>query len=425
MKTIGIVSEYNPFHQGHAWHVEESRRQAAYGKMGDTDYASEILRSAGTICDTDTDTAVVAVMSGDFVQRGEAAVFSKYARAEAACRSGVDLVIELPLPWALASAEGFARGAVSLLASLGAAYLSFGSESAGKLTELKELAGLLLDPLFVDEVRDCLKKNPAQSFASARQICAERRLQRAAPELQQPNNILALEYLKAIRELNLSMTPLAVMRRGALHDQAGESDFPSASELRNRVRGGREISTFVPGAADAVFRRESAAGRIAADLERQDLLMLSRLRFLKEEDFLTLPDASDGLGKRLYRAVRRESSYDAVIHAAATRRYPLARVRRLCCCAALGIKENDRSLLPPFARILAFNEKGRALLRNAAERAEVPTLTKPAQVSGLGTAAREIFECDANAHDFYTLLYSSAEQRICGEDWRNGPVICS
>ena len=414
MKTIGIVSEYNPFHQGHAWHVEESRRQAAYGKMGDTDYASEILRSAGTICDTDTDTAVVAVMSGDFVQRGEAAVFSKYARAEAACRSGVDLVIELPLPWALASAEGFARGAVSLLASLGAAYLSFGSESAGKLTELKELAGLLLDPLFVEEVRDCLKKNPAQSFASARQTCAERRLQRAAPELQQPNNILALEYLKTIRSLNLPVTPLAIPRH-----------FPSASELRNRVRGGREISTFVPGAADTVFRRESAAGRIAADLERQDLLMLSRLRFLKEEDFLTLPDASDGLGKRLYRAVRRESSYDAVIHAAATRRYPLARVRRLCCCAALGIKENDRSLLPPFARILAFNEKGRALLRNAAERAEVPTLIKPAQVSGLGTAAREIFECDANAHDFYTLLYSSAEQRICGEDWRKGPLICS
>ena len=404
MKTIGIVAEYNPFHLGHALQIRESRR---------------IVEAEGE------ETAVVAVMSGDFVQRGEAAVFSKYARAEAACRSGVDLVIELPLPWALASAEGFARGAVSLLASLGAAYLSFGSESAGKLTELKELAGLLLDPLFVEEVRDCLKKNPAQSFASARQTCAERRLQRAAPELQQPNNILALEYLKAIRELNLSMTPLAVMRRGALHDQAGESDFPSASELRNRVRGGREISTFVPGAADAVFRRESAAGRIAADLERQDLLMLSRLRFLKEEDFLTLPDASDGLGKRLYRAVRRESSYDAVIHAAATRRYPLARVRRLCCCAALGIKENDRSLLPPFARILAFNEKGRALLRNAAERAEVPTLIKPAQVSGLGTAAREIFECDANAHDFYTLLYSSAEQRICGEDWRKGPLICS
>ena len=425
MKTIGIVSEYNPFHQGHAWHVEESRRQAAYGKMGDTDYASEILRSAGTICDTDTDTAVVAVMSGDFVQRGEAAVFSKYARAEAACRSGVDLVIELPLPWALASAEGFAQGAVSLLASLGAAYLSFGSESAGKLTELKELAGLLLDPLFVEEVRDCLKKNQAQSFASARQICAERRLQRAAPELQQPNNILALEYLKAIRELNLSMTPLAVMRRGALHDQTGESDFPSASELRNRVRGGREISTFVPGAADAVFRRESAAGRIAADLERQDLLMLSRLRFLKEEDFLTLPDASDGLGKRLYRAVRRESSYDAVIHAAATRRYPLARVRRLCCCAALGIKENDRSLLPPFARILAFNEKGRALLRDAAERSEVPTLIRPSQVSRLGTQARTVFANGADAHDFYTLFYPSAEQHTCGEDWRNGPVICS
>ena len=116
MKTIGIVAEYNPFHLGHAWHVQESRRLASSDMSGAAQDA------------TDTDTAVVAVMSGDVVQRGEAAVFSKYARSEAACRSGVDLVAELPLPWALASAEGFARGAVSLLASLGAAYLSFGSE---------------------------------------------------------------------------------------------------------------------------------------------------------------------------------------------------------------------------------------------------------------------------------------------------------
>ena len=424
MKTIGIVTEYNPFHLGHAWHVEESRRRAAYGET-ENGRNPALLQSAGPLHETETDTAVIAVMSGDFVQRGDAALFSKYARAEAACRSGADLVVELPLPWVLTSAEGFACGAVSLLASLGVQYLSFGSESAANLPELEQLSMLLAEPGFMEEIRDSLKKDPAQSFAAARQSCAEARLQRALPELQQPNNILALEYLKTIRNQNLSVTPLAIQRRGAGHDQAGESDFPSASELRRRVRDGPEIGAFVPGTADTVYRRECAAGRIAADRKRQDLLMLSRLRFLKKEDFLCLPDASDGLGTRLYRAVRSESTYDAVIHAAATRRYPLARVRRLCLCAALGINETDRRTIPPYARVLAFNEKGRALLHEADGQAGTPLLIRPSQVSRLGTAAQETFECGANAHDFYTLFYPSAEQRTCGDDWRNGPVICS
>ena len=173
MKTIGVVAEYNPFHYGHAYHLAESRRIAG------------------------EDAAVIAVMSGDFVQRGEAAVYSKYARAEAACRCGADLVVELPLPWALASAEGFAKAAVKILAAMGTDLISFGSETEN-LEELAAVADLLRQEGFIDRVRRMLKEHPEQNYAAARQQTAEQILGRKLDCMQRPNSILALEYLKAI-----------------------------------------------------------------------------------------------------------------------------------------------------------------------------------------------------------------------------------
>ena len=433
MKTIGIVAEYNPFHLGHALQIRESRSRA---------------QSEGE------ETAVIAVMSGDFVQRGEAAVFSKYARAEAACRSGADLVVELPLPWALASAEGFARGAAAMLAELGAEVLSFGCETeerpAGcvaperektdpdaetaaaqaRLRELEQTADLFTSPEFTEAVLQRLKTEPEQSFAAARQACAETKLGKALPFLQQPNSILALEYLKAIRELRLPLVPMVIPRRGAGHDERGENPIPSASELRDRLRGGRGTEGFVPLEAKEIFRREEREGRAVLDAGEQGRLLMARLRWLKEEDFRNLPDAGDGLGNRLYAAVQGAVCFDDILRAAATRRYPLSRIRRLCLCAALGIPAGAAAGKPPFARILALNERGRSILRDAQERRAhsecgIPLLSKPAHVRELDGSAQAIFEMGAQAHDFYTLLYPEEGQRLCGEDWRRGPVICS
>ena len=431
MKTIGIVAEYNPFHLGHALQIHETRR---------------IVETEGE------EAAVIAVMSGDFVQRGEAAVFSKYARAEAACRSGADLVVELPLPWSLSSAEGFARGAAAMLADLGAEILSFGCETGDgasrngnsgpaeadggmpaaekRLRELEEAAELILSRTFTEEVLNRLKTDPEQSFAAARQACAEEILGKKLPVLQQPNSILALEYLKAIRVFQLPLTPLVIPRRGAGHDERGANPIPSASELRDRLRGGRGIEGFVPEAAEEIFRRERLQGRCAADPSEQGRLLLSRLRWLGEEEFRNLPDAGDGLGNRLYGAVRAETSYEEVLKAASPRRYPLARIRRLCFCAALGVPAGAAAGRPPYARILALNERGRRILRNAEERktgsgAGIPILNKPAHVRELDGSAEAIFRLGAQAHDFYTLLYTAEAERLCGEDWRRGPAICS
>ena len=399
MKTVGVVAEYNPFHNGHAYHLAESRKKAG------------------------NDAAVVSVMSGDFVQRGEAAVYSKYARAEAACRCGADLVVELPLPWSVASAEGFAKAALQILAAAGADALSFGCETED-LDVLVRVAELIGQEGFIEEVRRNLKENPEQSFAAARQQTAERILGMKLDCLRLPNSILALEYLKAIRQGKLLMEPLAVRRRGAGHDESGGGEFASARELRGLLAAGESIRASVPPAAEAVYALERENGREVTDQKQSDMLMLSRLRFLKREDYQALPDAADGLGDRLYDALRREPDCASARMAAASRRYPLARIQRVSLYAALGITEADMKQAPPYIRVLAFNEKGRSLLRERKERAGLPILIKPAQVRTLGPAAERCFSLGADAHDFYALHYANAQDRACGEDWRRGPVVC-
>ena len=220
MNICGIVCEYNPFHKGHLFQLEESKY-----RLGE-------------------ETVTVGVMSGDYVQRGEAAIFSKFARAEAACRCGVDLVVELPLPWALSSAEGFAAGAVAILSALGCTHLSFGSES-GDLEGLEALAECLLNPLALEAVKKRMAAEPNLSFAAARQLVLEEKVGEQAKLIEKPNNILAVEYLKAIYRQNAAMTPITVKRCGSGHDQAGEGELRSASELRQMLRRGEDVSACI------------------------------------------------------------------------------------------------------------------------------------------------------------------------------------
>ncbi len=399
MAVIGIVCEYNPFHRGHQLHIEKAR--AALG----------------------AESPVVCVMSGDFVQRGEAAVYAKSARAEAACRGGADLVIELPLPWALSSAEGFARGAVGLLGALGATHLAFGSET-GELQPLEELAQTLLDPSVTASVKALLAEDASLSYAAAREQAAEARLGKRALLLRQPNNILAVEYLKAIYDLRMELEPLPILREGAGHDQTRPGPGPrSASELRQRIRAGKSLEGEIPNEAAAVFSREKERGRELADPSALELAILSRLRMLDEAAYLELPDASDGIGKRLFRAVEDACSLDAVLSAAKTKRYALSRLRRMCLCAALGIRAGMSRGQPPYARVLAANTRGREMLHGLRDKDAIPVLTKPAAVRNMGRDCEALFSLGARAHDLYVLGYPAMAERRAGEDWRTGPVI--
>ena len=376
-KVAGIVAEYNPFHRGHAHQIAETRRL-----LGDH-------------C------AVLCVMSGDFVQRGDAAVFDKFARAEAAVRGGADLVLELPLRWCLSSAEGFARGAVSILKSAGVVtHLSFGSET-GELAPLQKAAGGLRDPALDDLLREELKRG--LSFPAARQNALERLIGEDAAVLSNPNDLLAVEYLRAIHDLGAALEPVAVRRVGALHDQAGESDYPSGSALRERLKAGQDVSAWAP-------HLPKAKPVFSEDLE---IALLSRLRMLPKEAFAALPDCSEGLENVLYKAVHNADTIDGALAEAKSKRYPMSRLRRMLLCAALGVRKADG--LPPYLRVLAANERGRALLRTMRETASLPVITKPAD-------AREMpeFCLTADAHDLYVL---AQPDKTPGQDWRRSPVM--
>jgi len=393
MKILGIVAEYNPFHNGHKLHIEESKIAIS------------------------RDTATVCVMSGDFVQRGEAAIFSKYARAEAAVRSGADLVLELPLPWALSSAEGFARGAVGLLGALNCVdYLSFGSE-CGDMAILNSLATALLDPNIDVEIREELKSGI--SYAAARQEALSKSIGSLADHLETPNNILAIEYLKAIYNQRLRIEPMTIKRIGTGHDEEGGS----ASDIRNMLEAGKPIKKYVPKEAYGIFKREREQGRGPVTMEHLECAILSRFRMMDELDFADIPDDSEGLGNRLFSAAQEETSLDGILSAAKTKRYALSRLRRMCMCASLGIKKEQSEGLPPYARVLAANEAGRNILKTISEKSSIPIITKPAAVKELSVECRRLFEQTSAAHDLFVLGYSAKEERRGNADWRTSPKI--
>ncbi|MDO4815990.1 MAG: nucleotidyltransferase family protein [Bacillota bacterium] len=399
MSVIGIVGEYNPFHYGHKYHIDETKKL-----LGE-------------------DAPVVCVMSGDFIQRGEAAVYSKFARAEAAVKCGADLVLELPVPWALSSAEGFAEGAVGILGNIGVVtHLSFGSE-CGEIEPLEKIAQLLIDPLMTGEIKDELAKDDTLSFASARQRAVFNRIGESARLLETPNNILAVEYIKAIYNQSLGLEPVTLRRIGSGHDKTGENGPRSASELRTRLARGMDISDSVPETAMEIYAREDSLGRGPVMMENLELPLMSRLRMLSDEDFSGIPDGGAGLANRLAAACREESGLDAVAAAAKSKRYALSRIRRMLMCAALGIKAEDTQGIPPYARVLAANERGCALLKEMNVKSRIPVLTKPASVKDMGMECKRIFELGARVHDLYVLGYTAREERRGGADWRNSPKI--
>ena len=315
MRTAGIISEYNPFHRGHAWQIGELRR-----RLG-------------------AETAVVCAMSGSFVQRGDFAVMRTHARAEAAVRGGADLVLELPLPWAIASAEGFAAGGVGVLAATGAVdTLVFGSE-CGDTETLKAVAAALESESFAAYLRQGLQEGV--SFAAAREAAARELLGDRAAVLAQPNDILGVEYCKAIARQAAALMPLALPRRGVGHDGGAAEGFASASRIRELLINGACADEFLTPESAAICARECAAGRAPVTMANAERAILARLRAMREDDFAPFDGGGEGLYHRFYDAVQRETTIDSILAAAKSKRYAYARLRRLLLAAYLGVTPED------------------------------------------------------------------------------------
>ena len=396
MSIFGIVCEYNPLHLGHLHQIKESRKI-----LGD-------------------DSILVCVMSGDFVQRGEAAMFSKFARAEAACRCGADIVLELPLPWCLSSAEGFASGAIDILAAAGCTHISFGSES-GDIEKLTKLAKYSVSDNVRQNIKALYKCSAAMPYAKVRQLAIEQEIGGDSELLSSPNNILAVEYIKAIINKKYNITPITVKRVGNGHDCKGEEGPKSATELRELMEKGVSIDEFIPEEAARVYNREIEQGRVKRN-EILEAAILSRLRMFEQDYYESIPDGGNGAGRRLYKSVMEHSNLHDIAYHAATRPYPRARMRRMMMYAALGISAELTKQTPPYMRLLAVNEKGRVYLRQL-EESPIPLVTKPAVIRTMDENAQKVFAIGALAHDLYTLQFVTNSDKKAGEDWRKGPVV--
>ena len=385
MDAVGVVCEFDPLHRGH----------------------ERLLRRAG-----ESGQVLVCAMSGNFTQRGGAACVEKFARAEMAVRCGADLVVELPTPWAMATAEKFADGGVSLLAQCGVKTLYFGSE-CGDTDALWATAEALLRADVHRAIR--LEMDGGLPYAAARQAVLERETGLGAL-LAQPNNTLAVEYLKAIRRRGLAAEAVTVRR-----EDGGHHGSASASHIRALLAAGQEAKAFAlmpPQAAD-ILGREMKKGLAPADSAQLERAMLARLRLMNEHDFASYDSGGEGLYRRVYRAVQEGGSLGDILTRATTKRYPTARVRRMLWAVFLGLEAPGEDI--PYVRILAATEAGRRLLRQMQD-AGVPVLTKAADVGRLGPSAEALFTREARRTDVYALACPGSPLP-CGSDWRRTPTM--
>ena len=401
MNAAGIIVEYNPLHMGHVHLLRETRR---------------ILGE---------DTAILCCMSGDFVQRGDFALLRRQARAKAAVQSGADLVLELPLPWAVSSAEGFARGAVETLLSTNVlTHLAFGSE-CGDGAALQRVAAALQSEEFPALLRQELKVG--DSFAAARERSVGKRL---SPEdaalLQSPNNILGIEYCKALLDCKSTVEPLTIRRVGAAHDaKEAQGTIASASAIRTLLKEGekeRALSLMAPAMKEA-YLEEKAAGRAPVLWQNSERAILARLRSMRREEFAALDQGKEGLYNRLYEASRTAAGVEELLAAAKTKRYAYARLRRMVLWAYLGLKPAEIPQHPVYLRPLAMNDRGRAVLAKMRKEAALPILTKPADVRRLGPEAQRLFAMEAAAADLYSLSYPDLAAARGDALWKEGPVL--
>ena len=334
MKIVGILCEYNPLHLGHARQISLIRNNSV------------------------EETAVVCLMSGNFVQRGYPAVFDKMLRARAALEAGADLVLELPVQYALSSAEGFSAGAVSILGTF-CDEMSFGAEHPDAAA-LLATAKSLLSPDFSRHLRTHL--DAGLSFPAAR---ARALADMGADEtlVSSPNDILAVEYCKAILAQNCTMRPAPIFRGGSYHDVTADPENPSATALRALVEGGKDFRPYVP---TDIFE-----GAAVHTLKRGERAMLSKLRTMTDAEFEALPYGSEGLWRKLMYECRRQNSLEDILTAVKSKRYTRSRLDRMVMCAYLVLSGESLSSPAPYCRVLGFTQRGQQVLHTAKEHTPI------------------------------------------------------
>lgn len=398
MKTYGIICEYNPFHNGHIYQIEETRKQGA--------------------------THIVAIMSGNYVQRGDVAMIDKYARAKVAVNNGVDLVIEMPVVYSLSSANFFARAGVMMLGALGCVDgISFGSE-CGDIELLKNaaMASLAMSTKENVEAKVRPHMNGGMSFPAAmQQAIALENGPILADVFDSPNNTLAVEYLKAMKLLGLDFETFTVKRKGAAHDSGEASEgIASGTLLREMIEDGEEIGEYVPKDM-AELAKEYEDKNMLAYFDNLERELLYVLRSTIPPMIAECPDVDQNLANLIFKAGIDSNSIDEFIEKASGKHLTAARLRRILLNLYVGTKNTDHMIMPPYGRVLALNEKGAEILKASKEKAEENKLAIPFNTS-LSDIIKEqkppilrFADISNRATNLYGL--ASKEIRSCAEEF--------
>ena len=379
MKNIAIICEYNPFHNGHAYQI-------------------------ASLKDEYPDANIVCIMSGNYVQRAEPAIYDKYTRAHAAILGGADLVLELPFPYSLAGAEYFASAGVHIANSLGCIdMLSFGSE-CGDIKKIEQTAKNLLSDDFNNKLNSMLETKKTQSYASSREKLYEE-MYGCANILTEPNNILAIEYIKALIKFNSDIRPITIERKGNAYNNTELSDdsYPSASALRLLIQNGDadKLSEYVPEKIASILNE-----REPADMAMLERGVLAMLRLADTDSLETAAEGAGGLGRRIHESAKDAKSLEELLSACATKKYTNARIRRVIFNYLAGVREADIKAMPKYTQMLAANEKGRAILKRAKKNFNI--ITKPADYKKLDADVISQVELSHKADSIYTLMRKSS-----------------
>lgn len=390
MKIGAIICEYNPLHNGHVYHIQETKKNGI--------------------------THVIAILSDNFVQRGDVALLNKFDRAKLALHAGADLVLELPAIYSCASAEIYATGAVNLIKQLNMInLLSFGSSTSNPNILIKLVKNLnFILAYHQKEIQDFIKSGNSYPLALWK-LYKIYYGEEQANLLQNANNLLAIEYIKAIQKLNFNLELFTIPRQDVLHDSLETSaNFASASFIRTAILKTQEnYLNYIPEETKKLLYTRLQENNFA-NIQNLESVILYKMRMISESELLNLPDMTPALAKRFIQA-RNANSLSEFLENIKTKCFTMARIRRIIISAIIGIQKQDLLLNQPYARILAFNQKGSELLKILKKTSKIPLGTSLKKLANLSPEAKKFAQIEINASHVYGLAFNkinSSEQEF-------------
>ncbi len=392
-KVLGIISEYNPFHNGHLYHLIKSK------KITNAEYT-------------------IAVIGGNFTQRGNASLIDKWSKTEMALLNGIDLVIELPLLYSISSAENFAEGAIKILDSLQIVdAISFGTETSD-INTLNKFADILYNEPKEYKALLSHELSKGMSYPKAREnalMLYLNDIRRFAPILSSPNNILGIEYLKAIKKYKSNIIPISIQRiKTGYNDINFSGNIASATAIRNLVLNHEynDLNRILPISSYSILKENIQKGHIVRDISNFDKIVLYKLRNMSTEELLDLPDVSEGLEYSIKKAADSCNTIYELINIVNSKRYTKTRLQRILLYALLNITKKDiqiskRSM--PYIRILGFNEKGKYIVSQLSQNKRLNLITSVKKFTDKNTNKnlQLMLQKDINATNTYTLGFEN------------------